>query len=104
MNSRNKGKRGELLLAEYLREHGYSARRGQQYSGIGGADVVGLPGAHIECKWVERESVRKWVEQAKRDAQAGEMPVVFHKVSRGEWLVTLPAEEFLKVYQNANVM
>lgn len=103
MNSRNKGKRGELLLAEYLREHGYSARRGQQYSGIGGADVVGLPGVHIECKWVERESVRKWVEQAKRDAQAGEMPVVFHKVSRGEWLVTLPAEEFLKVYQNANV-
>ena len=34
MNSRQKGKRGELELAKVLREHGYETRRGQQYSGL----------------------------------------------------------------------
>lgn len=51
MNSREKGKRGERELAGELRRHGYDARRGQQYCGANGdADVVGLPGLHIECK------------------------------------------------------
>ena len=55
MNSRRKGKEGELELAKKLREYGYGCRRGQQYSGANGdADVIGLPGIHIECKRVER--------------------------------------------------
>ena len=53
MNSKQKGKRGELELAKKLQEYGFEARRGQQYSGIGGDDVVGLEGVHIECKRVE---------------------------------------------------
>lgn len=36
MNSRNKGKNGELELASILREYGYNARRGQQYCGANG--------------------------------------------------------------------
>ena len=45
VNSREKGKRGELELARALRALGYDCRRGQQYSGKNGdADVVGLPG------------------------------------------------------------
>jgi Holliday junction resolvase len=36
MNSRAKGKRGELEIAKVLRENGYDAHRGQQYKG--GAD------------------------------------------------------------------
>ena len=55
MNSNNKGKNGERELATILREYGYDSRRGQQYCGSNGdADVVGLPGVHIECKRVER--------------------------------------------------
>ena len=50
INSKKKGKKGELELARKLREFGYDCRRGQQYSGIGGDDVVGLPHIHIECK------------------------------------------------------
>ena len=55
--SRNKGKVGERELAAALRAEGFeSARRGQQYSGSEtSADVVGLPGIHIECKRVEKE-------------------------------------------------
>ena len=39
--SRDKGKRGEREVALILREHGFEARRGQQYCGANGdADVV----------------------------------------------------------------
>ena len=48
MNSRAKGKRGELELSRALGEYGYGCRRSVQYSGASGdADVVGLPGIHI---------------------------------------------------------
>ena len=98
--SRDKGKRGELLLARLLREHGYEARRTAQYCGKSGdaADVIGLPGLHIECKFVERLDVRGALRQAIHDARPGKMPVVFHKRSREEWLVTLRAEDFMKIY------
>ena len=46
MNSRDKGKRGELELVKLLKASGYEARRTAQYCGKSGeaADVVGLPG------------------------------------------------------------
>ena len=50
MNSKRKGKEGELRLVHFLREHGYECRRTAQYCGKTGeaADVIGLPGLHIE--------------------------------------------------------
>ncbi len=69
MNSREKGKRGERELASKLREYGYGTRRGQQYCGANGdADVVGLPGIHIECKRVERLNLDDAMTQAKADS------------------------------------
>lgn len=98
MNSRQKGKRGELELAAVLRAHGYSARRGQQYAGANGdADVVGLPGVHIECKRVERLNLDAAMAQAVRDARAGEVPVVMHRRNRGQWMATLRLEDFLRL-------
>ena len=79
-NSRQKGARGERELAAVLREHGFECRRGQQYSGANGdADVVGLPGIHIECKRVESLNIHKAIEQAKSDARENELPAVFHR-------------------------
>ena len=61
--SREKGKRGEREFASLCREYGYAARRGQQYCGVEGDDVIGLPGIHAEVKRVERldlmESTRR---------------------------------------------
>ena len=101
MNSRSKGKRGELALAKKLNEFGFHTRRGQQYSGIGGADVVGIDGVHIECKYTDRGHglTYEWIEQAVRDSRKGELPVVMHKKvskeSRGnEWLVTMRLTDF----------
>lgn len=43
MNSRAKGAKGERELASILRDYGYEARRGQQYSGANG-DADGTVG------------------------------------------------------------
>lgn len=100
MNSRNKGKRGELELAALLRQYGYDAHRGQQYKGGGDSpDVTGLPGVHIECKRVERLDLTAAYEQAFRDAADGEIAAVFHKRNREPWFVTVTLEDFMRLYE-----
>ena len=100
MNSREKGKRGELELAHKLNEYGFQCRRGQQYCGANGdADVVGLPGTHIEAKRVERLNLYDAVAQAKHDARDGEIPVVMHRKDRCEWLVTMTLEQWIELYR-----
>lgn len=99
MNSRDKGKRGELELAKKLKEYGYETRRGQQYCGSNGdADVVGLPGMHIECKRVEKLNLYDAMSQAVSDAKENEMPAVFHRKNNCEWLVTMRFDDFMKMY------
>lgn len=104
MNSRAKGAKGERELAGILRGHGYNARRGQQYSGANGdADVVGLPGIHIECKRVERLNIYEAIDQAKRDKRENEAPAVFHRKNNCEWLVTMPLEDWMELYREWSV-
>jgi len=101
MNSRAKGCRGERMLAKRLREHGYDCRRSQQYCGANGdADVVGLPGVHIECKYVQRLNIEDAFLQARRDAKPEELPVVMHKKNYGEWMVTMTLAEWLQMYKD----
>lgn len=100
INSRDKGKRNELLLAHKLKEFGYNARRGQQFSGLyGDADVIALDGIHIECKAVERLNIHEAMEQSIRDAREGEKPTVMHKKNRTKWLVTMPLDEWVELYE-----
>lgn len=100
-NSRRKGAEGEREIAKILRGYGYDARRGQQYSGANGdADVVGLPGVHIEVKRVEALNIDKAMEQAERDAR-GEIPAVFHRKNGKEWKATVRLEDFIKLYKQA---
>lgn len=99
MNSRSKGKKGELEVARILRGYGYNCRRGQQYSGSNGdADVVGLPGIHIEVKRREKLNIYDAIDQAKRDSREGEVPVVFHRKNNCEWLVTMTLDQWMKIY------
>lgn len=100
MNSRNKGAAGERELSNILKGYGYDTRRGQQFCGANGdADVVGIPGLHIECKRVEKLNLDTALEQSKRDARKGEMPVVIHRKNRQEWKVTLSLKDFMKLYK-----
>lgn len=99
-NSRAKGAAGERELANILKEHGYEARRGQQFSGANGdADVVGLPHIHIECKRVQALNLSKAMEQSRRDARIGEIPVVMHRKNRDKWQVNMDLEDWLLLYK-----
>lgn len=100
INSKQKGKAGELELARKLKEYGYDARRSVQYNGKDGqADVLGLPSIHIEAKRVERLNLYDAMDQAKRDAKNGDKPAVFHRRNRSNWLVTMELDDFMKIYQ-----
>ena len=102
INSRSKGKRGELQFRDVLRGAGFMARRGQQYAGSAegeSPDVVhNIPGVHIEVKWVERLNLAAAMAQAKQDC-GGKVPVVAHKRNGEEWLVTVPASAIVGWWQ-----
>ncbi len=98
MNSREKGKRGEREWASYCRFEGYDCRRGQQYSGIEGEDVVGLPGIHQEVKRVEKLNLEKALAQAIRESN-GKIPIVAHRRNNEPWRVTMTAEDWFKLYR-----
>lgn len=105
VNSRAKGARFERTLASKFREYGYkNARRSAQYCGKTGeaADIVNLPGIHVEAKACERMQLYEWMAQAKRDAAnggKGNLPAVFHKKNNAEILVTLTLDDFMKLYR-----
>jgi len=98
MNSKDKGKRGEREFAKVCRANGYEARRGQQYNGLEGDDVVGLDGIHIEVKRVERLNIENAMSQSRNDAH-GDIPIVAHRKNNCEWLVTMTAEDWFKLYR-----
>ena len=98
INSRQKGKAGELELAAFLRERGYEARRGQQFSGgADSPDVIGIPGIHIEAKRTEAGSLYAWLDQAIRDAGTSKTPLVCHRRNRREWVAILRLDDFLTI-------
>lgn len=104
MNSKRKGAEGERELAGKLRNYGYNCRRGQQYCGANGdADVVGLPGIHIECKRVEKLNLYDAMAQSVSDAKEDEVPAVFHRKNNNEWLVTLRMDDFMKLYHETGL-
>jgi len=83
--SRQKGKRGEREAAAELGAIlGVDARRGVQYQGGPDSPDVVLDGVpiHVEAKRTERLSLWAAVEQAKADAPAGAVPIVWHKANR----------------------
>lgn len=104
MNSKQKGKRGELELVHRLNELGFQTRRTAQYNGKEQgslADLIGIEGVHIECKRVESLNINDAYEQSVRDCNDGETPTVFHRKNNKPWLVTLSLEDWAKMYKES---
>ena len=98
INSRDKGARAERELTSELNKLlPVSTRRTQQYCGSTGeaSDLVGIPGIHIECKWVEKLNVRDAMDQAIRDSKGKSCPTVFHKKNHKPWLVTFRLDDII---------
>lgn len=100
INSKRKGKVGELELSKKLKEYGFDCRRTQQFCGKGGesADVIGLPYIHIECKRCESLNIDEALIQARNDCKPGSIPAVFHRKNKTKWKVTLVLDDFMKIY------
>ena len=105
MNSRSKGKRGELDFAKYLvrQLEGHTvngeqvvARRGQQFrGGQDKPDVITNVPRHFEVKRTERLRMYEAVEQAVRDG--GDKAVVAHKANHKPWLCIMMMDQFLEL-------
>jgi hypothetical protein len=98
--SRDKGARGELLLRDALREHGFeNVTRGFVWNHT--SDLVGLPDIHVEAKFVEKLNIRAALVQAEEEAEKRQdgMPTVFSKTSRKPWIVTMRLEDWVKLYR-----
>jgi len=101
INSKQKGKKGELEFSNLCKEHGFNTRRSQQYAGINNdADIVGLPNLHVEVKRVERLNISNAIGQAERDKADDEIAIVAHRKNREDWLVTMKADDWFKLYKS----
>lgn len=96
MNSREKGKRGEREFAAFLRENGIEARRGQQYNGLEGEDVVSSLPYHFEVKRVEKLNIEDAMKQSIKDSK-DKIPVVAHRKNHNEWLITMRAKDWIRM-------
>lgn len=98
VNSRAKGKRGELDAAEALGRIGLDCRRSQQYSGqAGDADLIcdGVS-LHVEVKLTERLNPYRFIEQAVDDSRkTRRTPLVVMRSSYKPWLVCLRLDDVL---------
>lgn len=100
VNSREKGKIGERAARDYLRSLGFEdARRGMQYSGIDGRDVVcldSLPELHFEVKFgypIQSLDIGKGLhvaacQQAERDANGKSWAVLWKPKGQRQWRLT----------------
>lgn len=105
MNSRQKGKRGELEFAELLRSYGHTARRGVQFKGgVDSPDVVcsTLPTVHFEVKRTERTDLYSWMEQAVHDAGPYKLPVVVHRKNGEDWIAVLRFGDLMELLDAEN--
>jgi hypothetical protein len=99
INSKRKGKAGELEFVKFCKEKfGIDAKRSQQFKGgVDSADIeTSWCCLHWEIKRVQALNVSKAMEQAKQDAE-WKLPVIAHRKNGEEWLLTLRAEDLIAI-------
>ena len=106
INSRRKGKVGELEAASEWNRHlpGAHARRSQQHSGTESASDLISPGTpHLWLEVKRTQKINLHEVMAKSTSQCGELaPVVLHRKNDSEWLVTLRLEDVRRFAQQVS--
>ena len=104
MNSNSKGKRGERKVRDYFREGGFTARRGQQFSGNPDSPDVVVDELkdflHIEVKHGKTIKWQAMIDQARKDC-GGKDWIGCVLQDRHEPLAVMPlkqAIEWSKIY------
>ena len=104
MNSRAKGKRGELAFAAYLRqwemEDGtpVEARRGVQFGAgsVDNPDVISSLPVHWECKNTARLRIHHALGQALADAAGTKPAILAYKANFQDWVAILTMDQMMK--------
>jgi len=105
MNSKNKGKGGELEVTNIsTHEFGFKAKRTghhQDHKGHDAADVTiySLPFLHVEVKRTETFDRRKFQHQATMGAKDGQIPLICHRENHGKWWAMLPMKLLFVILQ-----
>ena len=109
INSRNKGKRGELEWCKVVKSEGFEAFRGAQHAGknlktgVASPDVITPDlNIHYEVKRVERLNLDDALAQARRDANPGEIAAVSHRKNNGPWMVTMSSDDHFNLVRNSD--
>ena len=105
INSKRKGKKGELYVVNRFKEEGYDCNRTAQFKGNTGRadDIEGIDYIHAEVKFVEKLNLMEAMNQAVRDSLASDrkaMPTLFHKKNYHELMVTMRFTDWIKLYKN----
>jgi hypothetical protein len=95
INSRAKGKRGELALRQVLIPYWPDAGRNLDQFGPNKMDMVNTPGVHWQCKWVESLNIWKALNQAITEADPKDIPVVAFKRNGTRWFAALELDELI---------
>ena len=104
INSRDKGKRGERMLAKFLTQEGFPATRGQQFSGGQDSPDIKCPSLahfHWEAKWCKNACLKDWMAQAEGDA-GGKPWVIAWKRNHGPWMAIVKLETLLDLMREGN--
>lgn len=102
-SERRKGAAGELEVCALLREAGWeeASRTSDGRNQCGRGDIQNGPeGFVIEVKRQERLNVPEALRRVALDA-GGDWPLLVHRSSRQEWLVTLPFEDLLRLLRGS---
>ena len=106
MNSKAKGKRGELEARDYVRQHWFAPRciRSAQAGGAFAADLLHAgENLHVEVKRRQRIAATHFMRQAEQDCGDMDVPVVLMREDKyPSWLVVMrieDTEKFLKIIQ-----
>lgn len=105
INSKAKGKRGELYVVNKFKDRGYQCNRTAQFKGNTGRadDIEGIKYIHAEVKFVEKLNISEAMAQAVRDTKESKrevFPTVFHKKNNGKLLVTMQFENWIDLYDS----
>ena len=99
VNSNEKGKRFEREVAAFLRDIGFEeARRTAQVDGSLSADVVS-DGLHVECKHYAKIGAVRFMDQALRDRDEADIPVVVMRENSGEMMFVVRAVDLVEFCQ-----
>ena len=105
INSKQKGKRGELYVVNAFKDNGFKCNRTAQFKGNTGRadDIEGIDYIHCEVKFVENLNISKAMEQAVRDSKASDrqaFPTACHKKNYQELMVTMQFSTWIKLYNS----